>query len=379
MMASRALALETRDLPATESPSLEIRSIDDHDWFAFVAAQPEATVFHHPAWSSAIARVYGFRSMVAIQCDGAGRVVAGLPMMLVQRPLLGGRLAALPFTDYCPPLVRDPGALPGFTSALVSWSKAFGGRHLEVHSELPPMASVHGFPVAVRHVLGLQGGQPAVERLLKGTPVQRAIRKAQREGVEVRLTRSTDDLDAFYRLHWQTRRRLGVPVQPRRFIETLWSDLLGAGLGFAVMAYKEREPIAAAFYLSWNRTLIYKYGASDDRFWDLRANNLVMWAAIEWACANDYRLLDLGKTDLNNQGLRDYKDRWGATEIPLAYSRIGGRRPKPSSQYGMRIAAAVIRRTPPIVCRGLGELIYGHFASLGESVARPGISALRKT
>jgi lipid II:glycine glycyltransferase (peptidoglycan interpeptide bridge formation enzyme) len=189
-----------------------------------------------------------------------------------------------------------------------------------------------------------------------------AINKARRLGVEVRVSHSRADLAAFYRLHWQTRRRLGVPVQPRRFFEAVWSRVIERDLGFVAIASRAGKAIAAALFLAWNRQLIYKFGASDRRHWELRPNNLVMWSAIEWACARGYRLLDFGKTELDNQGLRTFKDRWGSIESPLFYS-YSSSQPRPASQtLPMAMASQLIRWSPPIVCRAAGELLYGRSA-----------------
>ena len=110
-------------------------------------------------------------------------------------------------------------------------------------------------------------------------------------------------------------------------MESLWSRLIKSGLGFVVLAYKDSTPIAGALFLAWNGTLIYKYSASDPLYWRYRPNNLVLWTAIRWGCEHGYHLMDFGKTDLANQGLRDFKSGWGATETPLIYSYIGGMLP----------------------------------------------------
>jgi lipid II:glycine glycyltransferase (peptidoglycan interpeptide bridge formation enzyme) len=197
---------------------------------------------------------------------------------------------------------------------------------------------------------------------LKGSQVLRAIRKAERAGLQVSLGRSPARLEVFYALHLQTRRRLGVPVQPKRFLDILWKRVLEPGLGFVVLAFAGKQPIAGALFLSWNRNLVYKFGASDPRYWEVRPNNLVMWTAIDWACQHGYRLLDLGRTDLGNQGLRDFKSRWGAVEVPLVYSYLAARPPRSLPSAASRALSGLIQSSPPIVCRLIGELLYGRVA-----------------
>jgi lipid II:glycine glycyltransferase (peptidoglycan interpeptide bridge formation enzyme) len=173
------------------------------------------------------------------------------------------------------------------------------------------------------------------------------------------VSRSREDLDVFYRLHLETRRRLGVPVQPKRFLDLLWEHVIQPGLGFIVLARRAGRPLAGAVFLAWNGNLIYKFGASDARSWELRPNNLVIWTAIDWACRNGFRQLDFGRSDLENQGLRDFKSRWGAPETPLVYSYVATSPPGSTPRLVMRAVAKLIRSSPPIVCRLLGEVLYG--------------------
>jgi len=51
-------------------------------WLAFAQSQPEATLFHHPAWLSLLSTTYHYRPLVLTQTDQAGHIVAGLPMLV---------------------------------------------------------------------------------------------------------------------------------------------------------------------------------------------------------------------------------------------------------------------------------------------------------
>jgi CelD/BcsL family acetyltransferase involved in cellulose biosynthesis len=359
------------------APALQPIAGDDPGWLGFIASQPQATVFHHPAWSRVLAEAYGFRPLVLAQSAADGSVEAGLPLLELRRSLRGPRFASLPFTDYCPPLVPSgsPPAGDGrgeglehLTAGLLAWQEAASVREVAVHAPLPATAGIEAATRAVRHVLDLDGSAAELEARMKGTQVLRAIKKARRAGLRATLGRSHQDARAFYGLHVLTRHRQGVPVQPRRFMDLLWKHVIDKQLGFIVLVYLERQPVAGALYLSWNRNLIYKFGASDPRYWELRPNNLVMWTAIEWACEQGYRTLDFGRTDLDNQGLRDFKSRWGAAELPLTYSYLGAAA-HPSAAVAARrarlrklaldAAGRVIRTSPPIVCRASGALLYG--------------------
>jgi hypothetical protein len=312
---------------------------DEARWRELVARDEQALPFHLPAWSQLLAECYGLRPFVVLAGEG------GLPLLQVGRR----RWSALPFTDVCPPL--------GDAAAVTRTLDALRGRaRVEVRAALPGAASA---AVAWRHVLALS---PGVESRFHPSQVVRNIRRAEREGVHVREARCEGDVTGlYYDLHVRTHRRLGAPVQRRRFFALLWRRLLEPGHGHVLIAEHEGRPAAAAIFLTAGRTTIYKYGASDERLWGVRPNHLLFREAIARAVAEGHAAFDFGRTDFDDAGLRAFKRGWGADEEELVHSCLGG---APAPARGAR-AAALARRTlqvaPPWVSRAAG-LLYGHAA-----------------
>jgi CelD/BcsL family acetyltransferase involved in cellulose biosynthesis len=339
---------------------LAMLNADDRRWLELVRRHPDASAFHHPGWSRVVSSAYGFRCVVLALEDGGGRVVAGIPVAEVRNPWSRRRLVALPFTDHCPPLV-EPGQDPAvFAERLAVWPGGRDGTSLEVRADLPLGAGRR--TVGSLHVLELDPEPDSLFRRLHRNRIQKRVRRAHELGVEVSIGRSRADVAAFYDLHCQTRRRQGVPVQPRRFIESIWKEMIDPGLGFVVLARSGGRPVATALFLAWNRRLIYKYGASDRAHWKLGANFLVHWTAMEWGCVNGFLLYDFGRTDLGHDSLREFKSAWGATEVPLVYSHLGAESREVGRGRGAAALAHVIQRSPTLVCRALGELLYRYAA-----------------
>src|SRR6185437_2701144 len=340
-----------------------VLQITDPRWAYFVAAHPAATPFHHPDWARVVAGCYGFRSFALAVSDATGAIQAGLPVVEV-RHLRGGRKwVSLPYTDYCPPLFSDRQEEELLVAALQRASRAAGVRRVEIRA---PMAcdSAAG-PVALRHVLPLSRNPAEVYAGFHRSQVQRNIRRAEREGLTVRLAACPHDLvDTFYRLHLRTRRRLGVPVQPRRFFRLLWEHTISTGLGSVLIVEAASQPIAAAVFLTWNDTVIYKFGASDESSLSLRPNHLLFWHAIRAACEQGCRWFDFGRTDLGQEGLRNFKLSWGAVEEPLVYAALEGQRGSVPTTEGMaaQMLGTVIRHGPLVLCRAFGETLYRYVA-----------------
>lgn len=340
---------------------VEMLELEDPRWTAFVSACTDATPFHRPEWARLLVRTYGYRGFALATCDAHQRPAAGAPFLEVRGPRRR-RWISLPFTDECPPLARDGGAGSDLAAALSAAQQRLHGPRLELRASVEQLGWRSGAD-AVVHVLDLGDGIEQVRRRFSRSQVIRNIGRAEREGVVVRRATAQQDLDAFYALHLRTRRRQGVPVQPRRFFEALWSQLIEPGLGSILLADAGgSSAIAGALFLAWNGTTIYKFGASDPEAWPLRPNHAIFSRAIQDACARADRRFDFGRTDLANTGLRAFKSGWGASERPLVYSTL-----EPDAAHGAdglatRAMSVAIRRGPAWLCRGLGETFYRYAA-----------------
>jgi CelD/BcsL family acetyltransferase involved in cellulose biosynthesis len=339
-----------------------ILPIDDPRWHAFVTAHQRALPFHQPGWARLVADCYGFRPFAAAVEDGAGTISAGLPIVEVRHLLGRRRWVALPFTDYCPPLASDDAGERALAEMLRRAAREAGVASVEVRASLEG-----GTPLpepALRHVLELDADPMVVYRGFHPSQVQRSIRRAERQGLRVRRSVEPEDLlRTFYELHLRTRRRQGVPIQPRRFFRLLAARLMAHGQGWVDIVEAAGRPIAAALFLAGNGTVIYKFGASDESAWPMRPNHLLFWHAIRAACEDGYRTFDFGRTDAGHDSLAAFKRSWGAREEQLTYSILG---PAVPAQAGHGVAARVlghaIRHTPSFVCRAAGELHYRNVA-----------------
>jgi CelD/BcsL family acetyltransferase involved in cellulose biosynthesis len=335
----------------------------DPDWSRFVAGHADATCFHQPAWLTTLCRAYGFRALVAVQRDPTGTVVAGLPLVEVRRPTGTRRWSCLPFSDECGPLVAPGGSEAALLSRTEALGRARGVAELEVRTAVD-FPGARSRQVAVTHALALASAAGAEQRppRFRGS-VRRHIATARHLGVQVRPAEVVDEVvGTYYRLHVRTRRRQGVPAQPREYFRALWEQVLEPGGGFVLIARQDGTAVAGAVYLVGGRTVTYKYGASDSRAWSLRPNHAVMAEAIAWATERQYTTFDFGRTDLDQPGLVQFKESWGAQTRPLWYTSSSGRVDYRAGSATHALLAPLIRRSPAIVCRGLGELLYRYAA-----------------
>jgi hypothetical protein len=330
-------------------------------WADFITNQPQSTVFHHPLWMTLLNQQYGYNPMAYCLINDLGNIRAGIPFLSLRRFPFNKCLVSLPFTDHCTPLYEDEKYLKELLNHLVNIQSKDGISCIEIRSSIPEIDGVTKNDGLVIHFLQLTPDPNLVFKNFKKTQVQQCIRKSEREGITIRFDRSKDGIDAFYRLHLITRKRLGVPIQPKRFFDLLWKLLIKNGMGFVLLAFIRDIPIASAVFLNYKEHVIYKYSASDPNYLELRPNNLIIWKAIEWACLNGYKLFDFGKSETTNTGLRSFKDGWGSLEKPLPYSFISSAKTKTRSSIIEPVAKNVIQKSPLFVCKIMGELLYRYF------------------
>lgn len=357
------------------------------DWDDWIRGHPEASFFHGAAWAEVLQVACGAQPFYLVA--GLDQVEL-LAVMEVRSPLTGLRGVSLPFTDLCPPLVCEerkgvpgqaeagpsdpecsaaepaPGALStgNATQRLLqralelgrergwrSW-ECRGGVHLP--GATPSLAYFE-------HSLDLRPGEQALFSGFDST-VRRAIRKAQRTGLRTEILTSGEAMRAFYRLYCQTRRRHGVPPQPWRFFECISEYVLRRNQGFVVLARHDETPIAGAVFFHLGDRALFKYGGSDHRFEELRGNNLVMWTAIRWLAAHGFKSLHFGRTSLANEGLRRFKQNWGAAERRLEYVKFDFRAGRfvadQDRAHGWH--TGMFRRLPVPVLRLMGAVLYPH-------------------
>jgi len=326
-------------------------------WAEFVGAHPDATPFHLPQWSSVIADCYGFDSFVLAALGKGGELLAGIPIIPVRPPFGARRWVSLPFTDSCALLARSGVDTAEVAQAYQRFLDKSGIRECVVRSPLPELPGLHPVTVGYQHTIGLPD-DPSALRIRKS--MRNLRNRAQRDGITVTLGESAADVEAYYRLHALTRQRLGIPVQPRRFFQLIAEGLIAEGHGFVAHALLDGEILASGIYLKHNRVVVAKFGASHPDHRDQGAGVLLDWEVALQSCAEGHTILDLGRTDLDAEGLRRYKNGLGAQEAPLVYTHLSERAPKQQAgtASGDRFSRWAIKRSPLWVCRAAGELLY---------------------
>jgi lipid II:glycine glycyltransferase (peptidoglycan interpeptide bridge formation enzyme) len=199
--------------------------------------------------------------------------------------------------------------------------------------------------------------RPRLEDIFRGLHpdcIRRKIRRAGRENLTSEAGRSDALLDDFFAIQVTTRKRHGLPPQPRQWFRNLL-EAIGDRATIRV-ARSQGRVVAAILTLRHKQTLVYKYGGSRVEDNNLGSKQLLLWETIEDAKAAGVQELDLGRWfRLEAVGLAKFKERWGARRQELDYFRYPLSKPR-------KVYHRMLRGLPKPALIAAGRLLYRHMA-----------------
>lgn len=290
---------------------VDIDPTEDAVW-ATLIAQHDSDVFHSPAWLKVLADTYGFEPRAVAVLDESGTPTSGVAYCHVNG-MKGERLASLPFSDFCDPLVTEEDDWHRIADRLIAGGHPVALRL--VHNELAlGDPRFHPTGDARWHGIDLKRDLDAIWQDLSSS-ARRAIRKARSSDVEVRPATAESDLRAFFELHLRVRKyRYRMLAQPYAFFTNIFHRFLQGENGVLLLAEVDEQIIGGVLFLTWKDKLYYKFNASDAEYSGLRPNDAVMWAGIEYGKESGMNLLDLGLSDSDQAGLIRYKEKYATEE-----------------------------------------------------------------
>lgn len=340
----------------------KINPLSDERWRKFVDHHPRASIFHHVGWLGALQRTYGHKPYVLTSARPGEPLKDGLVFSEVKSWLTGKRLVSLPFSDHCDILSDSQGGYEILLSEYSRYAARFNYVEIRpLHTEAPlPSQNWNIGEEFVHHSLSLEPSLGSLFSRFHKSCIQRKVRKAEKEGLH--YARGNDEalLQQFYGLLICTRRRHGIPPQPLQWFRNLVSHL-GDRLTIRIASQADR-PISAILTLSHKQTCVYKYGCSDEQYHHLGGMPFLFWRLIEECKTEQILELDFGRTDLENEGLLSFKDRFGAVRTPLTYLRLPGVRKRSTRSIHMQfpVAGQIFSKLPNAISWRLGGLLYRH-------------------
>lgn len=335
-------------------------------WQDFLADQPEALVFHHPAWLRALCSAQGYEALVLGHHDAAGALDGVLPLVDRSGWITGRRLVSLPHTPVAGPVAANREAAAALCSAALERARELGARlELKTANGLldETCAGMRRTPWSITFVLELPD-DPKDIRFGTGRHYRKiawSIRKAGKEGVRIRDARSEADLRRWYELYLATMRVHAVPPRPLRYFLALWAGLRPAGMLRLVLAERDGRLLGGSIFLLFGSTVCYAFNGCRTDARSLRPNDLIQWHTIHEAVRAGFRRYDLGEVERDDPGLAQFKAKWGATPEPLFRyldPPLNGRSDTRNLERARHWADGIWRRLPLSATARVGDVVY---------------------
>lgn len=342
-----------------------INPLTDARWDELANSVPQGSIYHTRCWLNVIFATYRQAEPVAFVREEASRLTAGLPAFVVKSRLTGNRIVSLPFTSYCNPLYENQEDCAPLIDAALGFLKDSRASFYELRTldNLPePAQGVKKHAYHMTHILSLEGGFERVRKSISSNIVTNK-KRADKAGVRIRAAVSERDLKAFYFVHAVTRKKQGFPIQPFSFFRNIFEIMGPPGHARFLLAELEGKVVAGIVLFLFKNMASYEIGASLPEYLEARPNHLLLWNAVESACAEGRLFFDFGKSPPDNPGLVEFKRRWGAAvyECPYYYyPEIAGMMAVEQNSLKHRALRYLYRQTPLTVAQLLGRAIYRH-------------------
>jgi lipid II:glycine glycyltransferase (peptidoglycan interpeptide bridge formation enzyme) len=330
------------------------------NWDELVLDTTKYSFFHSAAWARVLNLTYNYTPLYFCLTDNRKLKIL-IPFMIIKSWLTGTRAVSLPFTDYCPIILKNEFKHEDLIRDIIKYGKNEGWKSIELRHNRSNNSMVSPSDSFYEHYLDLKVNESDLYEKFRAS-TKRNIKKAKKYGVETRISTSLNSLNEYYHLHCITRKRQGSPPQPFSFFKNIFEHILKEENGFIVLATYKNVVISGMIFFCFGKEAIYKFGASSQKYQETRSNNLVMWEGIKYCLKKGCEQLSLGRTEENNPGLRQFKNGWAVNEIVINYYTYSLKEDRYlSDNNGMYdYMVKIFKKFPLSLLKLTGKIAYRH-------------------
>lgn len=317
--------------------------------------------FHSLEWCEVLSSTYGY--IPTYFCIIKNKKLSSVvPAMEVDSKLTGKRLISLPFSDFCEPIFSSIDESEILKEAMLDYCRKNKLRYMEFRtSETRFPYETDYFRTDLRHILEISIEQNEIQKNFSEN-TRRNIKAAIKEGLSVKELISREGINIFYELQCITRRKHGLPPQPKSFFENIHRFIISKNKGQIIFGYLRNEPVAALMFFTIGDKVLYKFGASLINSLPKGTNHFLMWEAIKKYKNAGFREFDFGRTETNHDGLRRFKLGFGAEERIIYTSRFDVRKDSflPINSRTTGVHNKIFKKLPLAVLKFIGNTFYKH-------------------
>ena len=336
------------------------------DWNQFVVSQQLGWVSHRAEWCTMLSQAFPFLQVryVMVRHGANGPIAAILPLFLQKTHRGQRKLISLPHTTFCDPLAAEPEAMQYLVGKLPELMKQEDACTLEIRSflasdqiESPAFRKSSDY---IHHEIALDKTEDELLLSFHRTSIRKEIRRTLKSPLKIREGKTVEDLQTFFNLYKDSRKRLGLPAQPWPFLRSLWLNLHPIHGIELLLVELDGRAIGGLIVLLDRQRASAEMIAYEDETKTLSPNQLVLWSAICRAKASGRANFDFGRTPLVEHNLISVKDRWGTKTRPINHFSMPANTPKKLSQSRIiyELTRTILRRIPSRPYSAFSEFFY---------------------
>jgi FemAB-related protein (PEP-CTERM system-associated) len=337
----------------------DLRQPDEAARIEGFVAELCGSLFHRPAWLTAVERGTGQRAL-GLVAEKRGSLTGWLPLSEVHSPIFGRALVSSGFAVGGGALA----ATRGGAARLARAAEELALRHSCTTIELRGGEAPKDWSVRKDSHCGFEAElAPDDEAQLLAIPrKQRAeVRKGLDNDLTVEVGAGAQDRAAHYAVYAESVRNLGTPVFPKSLfdamLDTLDADIL-------TVRHQER-PVASVLSFYHSGAVLPFWGGGTRAARALRANDRMYFELMLHARRRGCNSFDFGRSKTES-GAYHFKRNWGFEPQPLSYAswtapgaekrNIDPTSAKHSAGISLwrQLPLGIANRLGPLIARGLG-------------------------
>ncbi|HDP98157.1 MAG TPA: GNAT family N-acetyltransferase [bacterium] len=351
---------------------IEINPEQDPRWDQFVSHHQFGWITHLSSWKKVIEKSFrnvrgSYFALVENQ-----NIIAGLPIFIVKRWLLGNELISIPFGTISDPLVSDDHHAKLLLDHASQFAKKQKIEHIQIRAfKAAQYLKNAGAPFEIddsykQHFLMLDKSLDELKLSFNRRNVTKRIRQSGNSDLSLRHATTMTDIEQFYELYLTTRKRFGLPPQPLQFIINLWERFTAQNQLDLILAELNDNIIGGLLFFKYKDRINAEIIAYEESYRDLHLSQFLYWHAIMIAKHENYQVFDFGRTSIFNEGLMNYKNRWGTQthNLPIFHFSLTQNKRQSSREnlFVYNLARSISKKLPAPLFRAYGNFFYHHLA-----------------
>ncbi len=346
---------------------LDIDPRNDNRWDELVKSCSNSSIYHSRSWLNVIVNSYGYQPFFLVLEDSNKELIAGFPAVRVSSRLTGKRVVGISFSDYADIITRNGNLIKEFSLMVIQYLEKTKSLPLEIscHDNCKLVSQFQTTRQTWNHSIQIKDSMDTMKQLFSSKARQN-INIARKKGLLVEYSNTLSDMNEFYSLYVTMRKRKGLLPQPFNFFKSIHKIYQSKDMLDLIFIINNGKRVAGILIIAEpefaTTYALYSGSLTEAKFF--RANDILYYHCIKRSIERGMKTLDLGRTSIDNLGLRRFKLKWGAKESVISTYQYPFKGEKQLLLFNRHSHKKIIHyflsKMPSSVLKTVGGIVYPH-------------------